>query len=137
MTFAQRNNCTNTGVPRNAQTNIQALPLITGFGDNRMMASSTPNTRPMIIDKMVSTMVTPTPLTIGGAKIHSPMSDQPQFGLVRRLCSIIAPSTATTAAPTQRPGCRTGTATMGGFVSRLGFPLGSLSAHWSTASPRR
>jgi hypothetical protein len=40
---------------------------------------------------------------------------QPQFGLVNRLLTNIAAKTATMATPTQRPGWRTGTASIGGF----------------------
>ena len=55
------NSCTYTGVPRNTHTNTQAALLITGLGDSRITASTTPSTRPITIARNVSTSVTRRP----------------------------------------------------------------------------
>ena len=88
------------------------------------MASTMPKTNPMIIDRMVRTIVTPTPLRIGGEKIHSPISGQSQLGFVTTPCTNIAANSAITPAPIHRPGWRTGTASIAS-----GRPLWAVPSH--------
>ncbi|WP_452176591.1 hypothetical protein [Kitasatospora saccharophila] len=88
------------------------MPESTGFFDSRMTASSTPPTTPISMDSAVSSRVTQMPCTTVGSRSVAPTKSQSSAGLVSRTCSSIAPSTATTATETQRPGWRTGTALM-------------------------
>src|SRR3954447_23087286 len=79
-----------------------------------MIASPIPPTRPIAIDSTVSTSVLFRPFSTGGEKRYSPTTGQRKPGLVRIVLTSIAASTASTATASHRPGCRTGTALIGG-----------------------
>ena len=108
----QNSSCTRTGVPRKNQMYSQLARETSGFGERRMIASTTPNRIPMTIAMTVSSRVTTRPSRIGVANRYSPTTLHSKCGSVMTDRRIAAAITRTIAAATQRPGRRTGTATI-------------------------
>ena len=76
---------------------------------------------PMSIDSTVRISVLRRPLRTGPENRYLPTTSQRKPSLVRIVLTSIAPSTASTAIATHRPGCRTGTALIGaGAVPGIG-----------------
>src|SRR5690606_31231751 len=69
-----------------------------------------PISMPPTIAATVSRIVLRTPLSTASEVMYLPCSSHSSASLVNRKLTNIATSTSTTAAATQRPGCRTGTA---------------------------
>ena len=84
------------------------------MGDSRITASSTPPTIPIAIDSTVRISVLRRPRSTGSENRYWPTTSHWKFGFVRNEWTSIATSTTITTTATQRPGCRTGTALIGG-----------------------
>ena len=106
----QNSSWTRTGVPRKNHTYTQLAPLVSGLGDSRMTASTTPRTIPMTIATTVSSSVASRPRRIRLVKKKWPTTSHPKRGLVATELISVAARTTMIAEAIQRPGWRTGTA---------------------------
>ena len=108
----QKSSWTSSGVPRKNQMYSQLKPETSGLGDSRITANRTPSMMPTAIEMTVNSIVLRTPLRMRWSNRYCPTTLHSKLGLTTIARTIDAAMISMITDAIQRPGRRTGTASM-------------------------